>query len=185
MAKVNKDAPRGGQNRQNNAKLPTMANVCDIEERLRRLCERDDEAANIPITETFIKNISIEIMQWAEKPDSLILSDFYNPRGYNRERLNKWSLKYPVFDSAFQYAKETVGARRIKKRIIETNCDFTISEYSSEWREKENLLHQRKLELASAKDKAQQPTLIQVIAKNIEDCPEVLPAPKGLSVDQT
>jgi hypothetical protein len=165
--------------------IPTLANPCDVEERLRRLSERDDEGSFFPVTESFINNLAKELIEWADKQDSFLLNDFYNPRGYNRERLNKWTLKFPVFGAAFQYAKDMIGARREKKRILETNCAFTLGGVNSDWKEKEDQLHERKLQLAAAKDKAQTPTLIQVITKKTEDCPEVPHAPKGPDVDQS
>ena len=167
-----------------NTKLPTLANPCPVEERLRRLCEcyEDEEANCFPVTEMMIHNMATEIISWAELPDSFVLSDFYNPRGYTYKKLQRWAAKYPVFGAAYEYAKDTIGARRIKKRILETNCDFTLSEYSNEWKEKEERLHQRKLEIAAKKDQ-NQPTTIHVIQQKAENCPEVPCAPTEMTVD--
>lgn len=172
MAKTNKS----------NIKLPSLANVCGIEERLRRLTERDEDGGNFPVTEAFIQRISIEIMEWSEKPDSFLLSDFYNPRGYTDDKLLRWSNKYPTFSAAYEYAKDMLGARRERKKILEQNCDFTLGEYNKSWKKKEDLLHQRKLEIASKKDQTQ-PTTINIIQQKAEDCPEVSYAPKEISVN--
>jgi hypothetical protein len=164
-----------------NTKLPSLANPCSPEERLRRLSEAE-EGNCFPLTEMFIKNLSLEIICWAEKADSFVLSDFYNPRGYTKNKLQRWAKASPVFDGAYQYAKDVIGARRVKKRIIETNCDFTLSEYSSEWKDKEDLLHQRKLEIASKKDQ-NQPQTITVIQQKAENCPEVPYAPTEIKIE--
>jgi hypothetical protein len=169
MAKINKS----------NTKLPSLANPCPVEERLQRLieCYKEEEEANcFPVTDLMVQNMAMEIITWADLPGSLILSDFYNPRGHTKKKLQRWAKKYPVFGAAYEYAKDVIGARRIKKRIIETNCDFTMSEYSSEWREKEDLLHERKLEIASKKEK-NQPQTINIIQQKAENCPEVPYAP--------
>lgn len=166
-----------------NIPLPTLAKPCGVKERLRRLCEEEGREA-IPITQQFIENMAEEIIEWADKEDSFLLSEFYNPRGYSDQRLLNWKNKYPVFAAAYQYAKETIGARRIKKRIIETNCDFTLSEYSPEWDAKENKLHQRKIELASIKKNSQEvPTTFIIEGRKAENCPEVPYAPSKVKIE--
>lgn len=172
MAKVSK----------NNTKLPTLASVCGVEERLRRLTERDQDGNNFPVTEAFIRRVSIEIIEWAEEENSFLLSEFYNPRGYTDDKLERWSKKYPMFAAALEHSKDILGARRERKKIIEQNCDFTLGEYNKSWKRRDKELHQRKLEIASKKDQSQ-PTSITVIQRKAENCPEVPYAPSSIKVD--
>lgn len=177
MAKTNKPS----------TKLPSLANPCGAEERLRRLCQdnNEDEATCFPVTESMVQDMAIEIINWAEEEDSIILNDFYNPRGYTADKLQRWANKYPVFGAAYKYAKDMIGARREKRRILETHCSFTLSEYSSIWKEKEERLHKRKIELATIKQDKAEATTINVFAKPAENCPEVPYAPAEIEVDQS
>lgn len=171
MAKINKTS----------ITLPSLAKPCPPEERLRRLCENGDEYDSVPPTEQALHDIAVEMINWADQEDSYIMSDFYNPRGHSVRKIDRWALKYPMIKAALEYAKETIGARRIRKRILESNCDFTLDQYSSEWRQKEDRIHQRKLEIAAKKDQ-NQPTVVHVIQQKAEDCPEVPPAPKEIVI---
>ena len=120
------------------------------------------------MTESFIYRISIEIIEWAGKDDSLLLSEFYNQRGYTDDKLERWSAKYPMFAAALEHAKDILGTRRERKKIIEQNCDFTLGEYNKSWKRRDNELHKRKLEIASKKDQ-NQPTVVKIVQMKAED----------------
>jgi hypothetical protein len=174
MAKTNK----------NSTKLPNLANTCGVEERLRRLLESDEDGNNFPVTAMFIHNLSTEIIEWADKPDSVLIKDFRNPRGYSDDKIERWAKAYREFNVAYNYAKEVIGARRERKRIMETNCAFTLGDVNKEWQAREDRLHQRKIELATATKQEQQPTTINLFTRAAEDCPEVPHAPAEIHFDE-
>ncbi len=52
------------------------------------------------------------LIDWVNKPDSLILLKFSSQRGYCRDRFHIWEKECPEFADAYNLAKEIVACRR-------------------------------------------------------------------------
>jgi len=65
-----------------------------------------------PATRKFVEQEAVNLKQWAEKEDSLRLSDFYDFRGYNTETFYSWCHKFPEMKASHDYAKRRIAARR-------------------------------------------------------------------------
>ncbi len=65
-----------------------------------------------PATRRFVEQEAINLKEWAEKDDSLRLSDFYDSRGYNTETFYSWCHKFPEMKASHDYAKRRIASRR-------------------------------------------------------------------------
>jgi hypothetical protein len=66
-------------------------------------------------TEWTVEKIEAEadyLVEWAEKPDSIVLGTCYGSRGYSYVDANEWAKENKKFGKAKAHAKTLVGARR-------------------------------------------------------------------------
>lgn len=67
-----------------------------------------------PVNIAFIEKLTQEYIDWANKTDSLVLSDFYNDLGITLSTFQGWLEKHECLSIAHKYAKRKVGNRREK-----------------------------------------------------------------------
>ena len=54
------------------------------------------------------------LLEWLEKPSSIIIVEFSTLRGYDSQRCSDWYASCPVFREAYTIAKQTIAGRREK-----------------------------------------------------------------------
>jgi hypothetical protein len=80
-------------------------------------------------TEKEIEALAKELYEWADREDSIILSEFALSKRKSPEWSNKIADSYPVFSQAYDYARGKIGARR-QKAAYEGKCNSSIVEKS-------------------------------------------------------
>lgn len=99
-----------------------------------------------PITIKFINNEAQRLKVWADTYSSLRLCDFYNSRGYSKESYRIWTLKYPQFAAADEYARQRCGSRRehgaLTRQFSESMVSRTLGFYDDVFREEMRLVNE-------------------------------------------
>ena len=79
-----------------------------------------------------------EIRDYAMKPDSFKVEDFFYEKGVHPEDIRRLRKNYEVLDKAFTYAKVIIGSRR-EKGAIKNDYNYgmiasSMSMYDPEWK---------------------------------------------------
>lgn len=93
-------------------------------------------------SDAYIDTLSLDLMAWSNKADSLRLKDFCRTRGLDEDMLRRWSKKYPKFYAAYRYALDGIASRRENGLIFKgwpaTTIHATLGRYDRDWREEQN-----------------------------------------------
>lgn len=60
------------------------------------------------------KELAVEIIEWAKRPDAIKVWDFAIEKGFNITSLRAAAVHYPEFNEAVEQAKYIIGSRREK-----------------------------------------------------------------------
>lgn len=92
-----------------------------------------------PVSQEFINRLAADLIEYADLPDTIRLSDFYNSRGIPNETFYKWKDKFECLNEAYLYSKSRFGAKRedgaIYKRMDAAFISKTIGYYDSIYRQ--------------------------------------------------
>lgn len=80
---------------------------------------------NKPVSEAFIQRIAQDMIAWAQKPNSLRITQFYNELGIPNTYIYRWMEKYEDLKLAHDYAFSMIADRR-EIGAIEKRYDSTI-----------------------------------------------------------
>lgn len=65
-----------------------------------------------PVSEGFIQRVAERMIEWAKKPDSFRITQFYNEEGIPNTYIYRWMEKYPNLKLAHEYAFSMIADRR-------------------------------------------------------------------------
>ena len=92
-----------------------------------------------PVTQGFIERLSKELLEWADKEDSLILKRFYTQKKIPREAFYRWVNKYPELKLAYEHTKESIAHRRelggMTRKFDPGFILQSMPMYDSDWKE--------------------------------------------------
>ncbi len=116
-----------------------------------------------PTTPSEFETLANELVEWAQKDDTLFFRDFAAQRGYVPQRFNTWGKDNEYFSDALEIARSLICSRRERaglKRELDTNFIMkTHALYDYEYRDH--------LEKQADKGNSVQP--IQVFIDSIPD----------------
>lgn len=100
-----------------------------------------------PISEGFIHKLCEEFCKWANRDgkdgsdESLRLDDFADEMGVNKRDIERWRLKFPNLQEAYEYAKRRIASRReigaMKRRYESSTVLKTQGYYCDVYRTEE------------------------------------------------
>lgn len=92
-----------------------------------------------PVTQGFIERLAHELIEWAKKPDSLVVKDFYNEKHIGVKTFYRWIDKYPEMAAANEYALNRLSSKReiggLTRKFDPTFAWNSLPKYDPEWRE--------------------------------------------------
>jgi len=78
----------------------------------------DDAFMLFPEKDDWRKRFMYTMLEWAEKEDSLEITDFALEMKMRRPLLYEWCDKFPDFKAAFDHVKLMIGSRRRKGALV-------------------------------------------------------------------
>lgn len=117
-------------------KKKEAANSC-IWLRYKQLCSWEGQGP----TANYLERLALELMEWADKPESMRIVDFVHERGVPYNTLLYWSKKYKEFGIAYRYALDALGSRRenaaIRNEGNPLTLHYTMRHYFQAWDQEE------------------------------------------------
>lgn len=99
----------------------------------------NDAFMEFPEKDDWRKRFIVTLMEWAQKDDSLEITDFALDMKMRREKIYLWAQKYPDIGAAYEQAKLMIASRR-KKGALTKKFDKDVvfkdlHRYDPEWLE--------------------------------------------------
>lgn len=90
-----------------------------------------------PVTEAFIERLSQELMDWADKEESLVIEDFHDERKICSSTFYRWVDKHESMNKAHAYAKRRMMSKREKgmltRKYDSTTAWNSLAKYDPVW----------------------------------------------------
>jgi hypothetical protein len=113
-----------------------------------------------PITNRYLENLAVDLIEWSKNDKSIILKEFFAVRGVLKEVFYRWCKTYPPLKDAHEIAKSFIAIRREKggltKQYDTTMIMRSMPMYDDEWKEFEEWR-------ASLKNKEEEKSRRQVV----------------------